>query len=244
MNDQPTAVRRNPIAVYSCFTGQHEPLNEASMGAGGAYDRVLFTDDPSVSYAGAQVVPIVGENLCPQKASRLPKICPHRFLPDHDWVIYVDNRAELRTDPVEIVARIEEAHPGLPGGRYLFPHPGRRCAYKETRIAAVKGMIEESVKQRILTAFKNHQMPRKLGMYMNTMMIQKMGNPVADAFNEVWWDTYQELCQRDQISLPLALWRTRYAAPELDFGVGEIGVWPVFTRRDRSKYRWKLQQAA
>lgn len=244
MADQGTATRNHAVAVYSCYTGQYEPLNTRSMGDGAGYDRVLITDDPGVAYPGAQVIGLEAEELNANAASRLPKLCPHRFLPDHDWVIYVDNRARLKADPAKIIERIERDHPGVPAGRYLFRHQRRKCAFRETRIAEAKGMIDSRTALRAIRTFKRAEMPRKNGLYMNTIMIQKMGNPVADAFNEVWWEAYQRMCKRDQISLPYALWLSRYDAPVLDFAVHDIAEWPVYTYVERSKFRRSVRDAA
>lgn len=244
MADQQTAIRKHSVAVYSCYTGHYEPLNTASMGAGEGYDRVLITDDTTVDYPGAQIIGLDPGILDANAASRLPKLCPHRFLPDHDWVIYVDNRARLKADPAKIVARIERDHPGTPSGRYLFAHQRRKCAFRETRVAEAKGMIDARTARRAIRTFKRAGMPRKNGLYMNTVMIQKMGNPVADAFNEMWWQAFQMMCKRDQISLPYALWLSRYDAPVLDFAVHDIAEWPVYTYVERSKYRRAVRHAA
>jgi hypothetical protein len=237
MHNGAVAKRHHRIAVYSCYTGRHEPLNTASLGAGLGYDRVLISDDPSLEYPGAQLIEMKIGELTAYAASRLPKICPHLFFPEHEWVFYVDNRASLTKDPNEIVKEIEATHPGAPAGRYLFRHLVRNCAFQETRAVQEKGMIEQSVANRIIKSFRHAGMPRKHGLYMNTIMIQKMGNPVADAFNLAWWQMYLDLCPRDQVTLPYMLWKTRYDPPILDFKVASIAEWPVYTVRDRRKFR-------
>lgn len=226
------------LAVYSCYFGQHEPLNPAAMGDGKGYDRFLFTDDPGLNLPGVETVCLDGRGLPPALLSRKPKICPERYLAAYDWVIYVDNRAVLEAAPHAITGAVEKRHPGgAPPGRYLFRHPGRDCAYRELRVCFGKGLVTAEQFHRTRDLFRTQGLPRRAGLYVNTMMIQKMGDPATAALNEAWYGLFLHLCKRDQISLSFALWKSGLAPRVLEEANSAFIRWPVFSHRDRAQFR-------
>lgn len=231
------------IAVYSCYLGKPEPLNIHSMGAGKDYDRVLFTDDPNVIYPGARVRLLETYGLPPEYASRLPKIKPHLYFKGYDWVIYVDNRANLIVHPQDLISRIVKAQGGkVPAARYLFPHRKRDCPYKELRACRRLGMITARDVKRIRAAYRRIELAKESGLFVNTMMVQKMGCPETDALNEFWWDMFLHFCRRDQITLPHALKFHEKAAVVLSMDQKEFIEWPVYSREVRAEFRQTVGQ--
>ncbi|SFT17568.1 Protein of unknown function [Sulfitobacter marinus] len=225
------------IAVYSCYFGKYEPLNLQSMGSGQGYDRVLVTDDPSLEYPGAQVIGGSGEADA-VIASRSAKLFPEPYFPNHRWVIYVDNRAALIQDPKEIVAEIEAAYVGdAPAGRYLFEHPDRECCYRELRVLTRMSKVTPEAHEQIKGTMQEAGFPAKAGLYMNTMMIQKMGDPATAKLNALWWWLFQTLCPRDQVSLPYAMWLNDYAPRVLSSMAQQYIEWPVYSFKDRRRFQ-------
>jgi hypothetical protein len=237
--DTPVVQRiRGEIAVYSCYFGKYEPLNLNAMGEGLGYDRVLFTDDDSLEHPGAQIIRLHDPDMTPALLSRAAKIRPDVYFEDHRWVIYVDNRASLNTDPKDIVAGIEAEHGGdAPQGRYLFPHHDRQCSYRELRILTRMNTITPEEHAEAKAVFEAAGFPARAGLYANTMMIQKMGDPATADFNAFWWDQFLALGKRDQVSLPFALWLKNMAPRVLDQVTRDFIDWPVYTYRDRRRFQ-------
>ncbi len=235
----------NPrILVYSCYFGFHEPFNPDATGAGVGYDRMVVTDHAALHLPGVTVLrPEVFESGDPGRMSRLAKICPHRFFFDYDWVIYVDNCAALITPPQSIVAQIEgQYEQAAPPGRYLFSHDKRSCAYREAWLCMVKGKISKSDYRQQVRRYKADGFPKDQGLFTNTLMIQKMGDPVTDVFNETWFDHFQSVSRRDQISLPYMLWKEGYPARITPFALSDIARWPLFAKWKRDRFRKRVSR--
>ncbi len=232
------------ILVYSCYFGFHEPLNPAATGTGIGYDRMVVTDHAALNLPGVTLLrPDAEMSADPGRMSRLAKMCPHRFFAGYDWVIYIDNSAMLTTLPQAIVAEIERDHGGqAPTGRYLFSHGKRQCAYREARLCMVKGKISRSDYRRQVRHYKAAGFPHGQGLFTNTLMIQKMGDPVTDAFNETWFDHFQSFSRRDQISLPFLLWEQGYPTRVTPFALSDIAQWPLFSKWKRAKFKKQVSR--
>lgn len=232
------------ILVYSCYFGYHEPFNPTATGHGVGYDRMVVTDHAALQAPGVTMLrPAAGASDDPGRMSRLAKICPHLFFADYDWVIYVDNSAALASQPQAMIAEIERQHAGMaPPGRYLFSHEKRSCAYREARLCMVRGKISRADYRRQVRHYKATGFPQDQGLFMNTLMIQKMGDPATDAFNETWYDHFQTYSRRDQISLPYVLWETGYPTRVAPFVLSDVAAWPLFSKWKRDKFRKQVSR--
>ncbi len=232
------------ILVYSCYFGFHEPFNPQATGSGIGYDRMVVTDHAALNVPGVTMMrPDSDAETDPGRMSRLAKMCPHLFFRTYDWVIYIDNSAVLLAAPQAIAAEIERGHPeGAPPGRYLFDHGRRSCAYREARLCLVKGKISRADYRRQVRYYKAEGFPEEQGLFTNTLMIQKMGDPATDAFNETWYDHFQSFSRRDQISLPFMLWKQGYPARLAPFAVADVAQWPLFSKWKRDKFRKQVSR--
>lgn len=232
------------ITVYSCYFGLYEPFNPEATAQEGDHARVVFTDHADLATPGVTFRQAEGEGDA-GRLSRLAKLRPHLFFGDQDWVIYIDNGAKLSLPPAEIVARIEALYPGgAPAGRYLFSHKRRVCAYREARLCMRQGKIPRADYRRQVAHYQAAGFPEDWGLFVNTVMIQKMGDPATDAFNDAWYDHYMAFSRRDQVSLPFMLWQTGYPLRVLPFGMTDIAVWPFFRRWKRLKFQASVARKA
>jgi hypothetical protein len=235
------AVSGPRILVYSCYFGIYEPFNPKATGDGQGYDRLVVTDQP-VSAPGIETLRDL-KHVHPDHAtathlSRLAKLRPHLFFADYDWVIYIDNSANLMCNPHQIVVEIEAAHAGLaPAGRYLFEHQRRHCAYREARLCMKKGRIPRADYRRQVQLFQQAGFPMDHGLFVNTMLVQKMGDAATDALNDAWYDHFLTYSQRDQISLPFLLWQMDYPVRLVPRPLFDLAHWPVFKKFRRVKFQ-------
>ena len=227
------------VLVYSCYFGVYEPFNPKATGSGAGYDRIVLTDQP-VSSPGIQIMQGVlgAEPGDATTLSRLAKMRPHLFFAQYDWVIYIDNSASLLVDPFDMIAQIEAAQGGeAPGGRYLFPHQRRTCAYREARLCMKKGRIPRADYRRQIQHYQAAGFPMDRGLFVNTMMVQKMGDPATDAFNDAWYAHFLTFSKRDQISLPFMLWQESYPIRLMPQSLFDLAQWPVFKKFRRVQYQ-------
>lgn len=227
------------IAVYSCYFGNPEPYTPDAMGAGHGYDRILFTDRPDLEVAeGVRREVLTSGDAGAIAASRLPKLCPHKFMSGYDWVIYVDNRARLRVDPAAFVAAIEARFPeGAPRTRYAFRHDRTQCIYREIKACQRMGYMTLEAREALIAAYRAEGLPSDAGLFVNTAMVQRMGDPAADAFNEGVFDHVTRVTRRDQIGFAYKVWREQFPLVVLEEGLADVVEWPLYSFRTRRRFQ-------
>ena len=88
--------------VYTCLFGDYERFNDFQYERSSDLDFVLFTDDAEIeSRYWRRIVMPLGMLDAP-RAVREIKTQPHRFLPEYDWSLFVDNTIRLKVPPNEI----------------------------------------------------------------------------------------------------------------------------------------------
>lgn len=86
--------------VYTTLFGGYELINEQEVAKESKIDFICFTDNPDLQSETWKIIytePIFP--LDPARSSRFVKICPHRYLPDYDSSLYIDNSVELLAKP-------------------------------------------------------------------------------------------------------------------------------------------------
>ncbi|WBU59192.1 hypothetical protein [Paracoccus albus] len=234
------------IVLYSCYFGDHEPLNINCLSPATTARKIVFTDHADLRSRG-----LPGDVECirlgsddPRIASRLAKICPHLVLPNTaQWAIYVDNRAYLKVAPETVVQNLENQFGLCPDGRYLFRHDSPRDPYRELRTVLGKGLISQSQYEHTKKLFQKSEMPRGKNLYVNTMMVQKMGDASTDRMNEHWLDLFSNACPRDQPILPYVMFKYDYPERIISKSVYDYIQWPAYKFKDRRRYRREALQA-
>jgi hypothetical protein len=93
--------------VYTVLTGNYEALCEAEIARDSSWDFICLTDNPDLRSETWQVrqvsFPFAHD---PGRNSRIPKACPHRYFPDYDMSLYIDNSVRLTQTPEQIVADV------------------------------------------------------------------------------------------------------------------------------------------
>jgi hypothetical protein len=236
------------LVVYSCYFGGYEPFNLGATGDGLGYDRVVITDDPTLRAPGVRVVCVDASgfpNCDPRQLSRLGKMCPHLFFSRYEWAIYIDNGAELRCSPLDIIQQLQTDYLGIPPpGRYLFKHRMRECAYREARVCLKRLKISRKDYRQQISQYKAEGFPENHGLYVNTVMIQRMGDPFTDRINEAWFEHYLNVSSRDQISLPYIMWKFAYPERALPFSLTDLAAWPKFRAWKRDRFRRSVERKA
>jgi hypothetical protein len=98
--------------VYTCSSGYSEHFNDFVYERDGI-DFVCFTDDPELRSDFWTINPMSRGLLDPARAAKQIKALPHRFLPEYDWSLYIENTVRLKTSPKrlfdEFLARVRSS---------------------------------------------------------------------------------------------------------------------------------------
>lgn len=188
------------LVLYTAHYGGSEPLNTDVFGGFDSCDRVLFTDNPKLEFPGARIVVDPLDGLDPARASRRSKLMPHRYLPEYDWSLYIDNNAILKVDPVEVFARLRALGPA---SFYAFPHPLRDCVYQEAHEISRRGKEDHKVIADVVRRYRDRGVPEHVGLIEGCFLLRNHHDPVLARFGDRWFEQVLSLTRRDQMSFPV-----------------------------------------
>ncbi|MGY6531827.1 glycosyltransferase [Glycocaulis sp.] len=211
------------VIVYTVLVGDYEALKEPEN-PDPRVRYLLFTDNPEVKTEHWEVVPLDTLGLSPRRASRLPKLLPHRYLPEHDISLYIDASITLIEPDI-----LSVAHRALQGVDIAaYPHFRRNCIYAEIDECLEQHKADPERSKALRDRLKKEQFPRDWGLLENAFLIRR-NSLVMRRINDIWFKEYISGPERDQFSLMYVLWRA-----EIPYGV--IGQEGNF--RNSSHLRW------
>ena len=156
----------NRIIIYSCISG--------------GYDKIIND--------GRLYVPPPDINATHRVKAKVAKILPHKFLPNHDWSIWIDANMKLKLTEEEFLKHFEYPDIGV------FNHPWRKSIAQE--INACKKAKLDSIKN------LEYHMGKGGTLAMCGFIIRK-NIPKVHKLNEEWWAEIKAGSSRDQISFSL-----------------------------------------
>jgi hypothetical protein len=89
--------------VYTALVGNYERLNEQPMAIGSGVPFICFTDDPNLrseSWEIRQISCVLQHD--PARSQREIKLRPHKYLPDFEASLYIDNNVLLTAPPAAV----------------------------------------------------------------------------------------------------------------------------------------------
>lgn len=120
--------------------------------------------------------------------AKIPKILPHKFLPPHEYSIWVDSNIHLKVEPQKLIDLFENPLCGV------FVHP-----YRTTINEEINACIElDSIKN--LNYHKN-----KSGALAACGFIIRKNTEEVNILNEKWMTEILLGSSRDQLSFPYTL---------------------------------------
>jgi hypothetical protein len=226
------------ICVYTVLLGAHELLNEQPMAKESQVDFICFTDNKELvsnTWAIRIIEPIFPFDLA--RNSRIPKICPHRYLPEYDVSLYIDNTVVLKKKPEDIFKDLI----GQNSSDFTcLKHSYRETVLDEfTEVAFLQyddlNIIAEQLNSYFLSAPEVlEEKPLKGGF-----LLRNHKEPAVIAAMEEWLANVLRYSRRDQLSLNYVLRRNKVLVNRLDLDVfdNEYFDWPVIVGRDLEKYK-------
>ncbi|MGB3147089.1 MAG: glycosyltransferase domain-containing protein [Paracoccaceae bacterium] len=201
------------IVIYSALYGDSEPLNLDVFGGFTSVRRVFFTDRADLRLPGAEVIIDTEGGLDTTRASRRAKLRPHRYFPDEEWSIWIDNKSSLLRDPLAIV---EDLRPRTDVSFFAYPHFIRDCVYQEARAVLENGLEDHRIVADRLRQYRAEGMPEHAGLIEGHFIVRRHHDPAVSQFGDLW---FEELCRhsrRDQLSFPYLVWKTALPFAYLD----------------------------
>jgi hypothetical protein len=192
------------IVLYSALYGSAEPLNPDIFGGFPGVRRVLFTDRADTSLTGVEVIQDPLDGLDPARASRRAKLMPHRYFPEADWSIWLDNKSRLLREPIEVVAALQAQSDA---GFFAFPHFRRTCVYQEGQAIWENGLDDHRIVRDRLQVYRAEGMPENAGLIEGHFIVRRHHDPDLSRFGERWFEQVLRYSRRDQLSFPYLAWK-------------------------------------
>lgn len=196
------------LVLYSALYGHKEPLNTGVFGPFTSARRVLFTDRTDLEFPGVDIIHDPLSGLDPARASRRAKLMPHRYFPDEDWSIWLDNKSCLRMDPQAILAALKSQSAAT---FFAFPHFRRSCVYQEGQTVWENGLDDYRTVRERMTTYRAEGMPENAGLIEGHFIARRHHDPATADFGDRWFEHVLRFSRRDQISFPYLAWKTGFS---------------------------------
>lgn len=202
------------IYVYTSLTDGFDNLRPPCCPVDANVRYVCFTNIPNLPrvfpWEYRPVYPV--GDAC--RTARVPKILPHLMLPDDaEYSIYHDGNFQLRLDPNGMIGELLG-----PEQWAAHKHPCRNCIYEEADILLKEKIGTRDLIEGEVERYKAQQYPKNAGLWANGLIVRRHTPEVAE-LNEAWWKLYSEGCERDQLSFPVAMRRSRCPVRTIDANV-------------------------
>ena len=186
---------------YTVISGPYDKLKTPTTISKG-WRYICFTDQNIVSDIW-EILPIPGElnYLSQVKRQRCLKTQPHRFLPEHEWSVYVDANITIEVGMWKLVRDI--------CGKEDFSvtrHSERDCIYveREKCLALKKDDGVESEEQ--IKRYQKEGFPTHFGLNETGLLVRHNVDWVK-TLDDMWWNEIEKGSHRDQLSFNYCLWK-------------------------------------
>lgn len=186
--------------IYTCLTNNYDSLKIPEF-LDSDCDYICFTDRPVYNYGVWECREYLSIKNDPTRTSRHPKICPHIYLSDYDYSIYIDANFIPTVSLKNLFSNFSSSNILYSGVK----HPWRDCIYDE--LEACKKSKKDSISSldSTLDMYKKFKIPKKIGLFENNLIYREHNNKEVICTMETWWDLYNRYSRRDQLTLMVAL---------------------------------------
>ena len=204
-------VRRTPtlhiepsraVALYTCCFGNYTGLREVDCRFDDC-DYICFTDNPELKSKTWEIRVVSHNFSSPISASRHPKILPHLYLPDYSATLYVDANISVRVSPTSLVNRYLDQAPF-----WVPKHFARNCLFAEAVECVVLRRGTTAAIRKEVAYYELVGTPKNFGLSENGVLLRAHNQSDVIELMELWWDLFSRGSLRDQLSLPVALWKS------------------------------------
>lgn len=184
--------------IYTSVVGDIDALMQPQV-VDPRYDYICFVRKSEGVDGGVwQLREIPAAIADDRMLSRYPKLHPEELLTGYEWSIWIDGNISIRSDG--FYKHIDELIAA--GVQMSAPrHPLRDCVYDEAYAVVAADKERYSVARRVIKFLRDKGFPRHAGLFENSILLRRGGDPALAAMDSMWWDCLQTLSGRDQLSL-------------------------------------------
>ena len=216
--------------VYTTLFGDYELINEQEVAKESNIDFLCFTDNPDLQSETWKIIysePIFP--LDPIRNSRFVKICPHRYLPDYDSSLYIDNSVKLLVKPETIFNDL--LYPEV--DFVLMKHSFRDTVLDEfnevnqLKFEFIDRIIEQLNDYKSISPDILNQKP-----YWGGFLLRKHNVPLIAKAMEDWLFQILRYSRRDQLSLNYIIdkYNLNISSLDMDNHLSIYHKWPTSNR--------------
>jgi hypothetical protein len=211
--------------VYTCLFGFSEHFNDFVYPRDDT-DFVCFTDDPDLRSKFWTMRLVRRGDLDPARMTKRIKALPHRFLPEYDFSLYVDNTVRLKVPPARL---FDEFLAPSRSPLVCFRHPERDCVYQEAEeVIALAFDDPERVREQ-MRVYRQRGYPEHNGLAKTAFLLRRHRDPSLAPVLERWHEQVLRHSKRDQLSFNPVTWFEGFEVGylDLDFKKFLLLDWPV-----------------
>ena len=216
--------------VYTTLFGDYELINEQEVAKESDIDFLCYTDNPDLQSDTWKILytePIFP--LDPIRNSRFVKICTHRYLPDYDSSLYIDNSVKLLVKP-EIIFN-DLLYPEV--SFVLMKHSFRDTVLDEFNEV---NRLKYEFLDRLLEQLNDYNLvyPNILMKkpYWTGFLIRRHNNSLLNKAMEDWFFQILRYSRRDQLSLNYIVenYNLNVSSLDMDNHLSIYHKWPTSNR--------------
>ena len=190
----------NKRVIYTSLVGDIDSLMQPEI-VDSRYDYICFVRKGQA--AGVQdgvwqlrEIPVDIDD--DRMLSRYPKLHPEELLPGYEWTLWTDGNLSVRSQEFyDLIESLVQA-----GVQMAAPvHPSRDCIYDEAYAVVAAGKENYRNASRVISFLKAKGFPRHAGLFENSILLRRAGDPAVAEMDKMWWNCLQTLSGRDQLSL-------------------------------------------
>lgn len=192
------------IVVYTCISGKYDNGNEPRFTLNPNITYIMYTNQNIQSKVWEiRPIPDCLNSLNDVQKNRYLKMHPHEFFDEYDYSIYIDGNVQVISDMSGLVNAIDDTV-----GFSMHFHSVRECIYQEAVACQAykkgnpKGITDD------VERYSSEGFPKDYGLLECTVFATDVHNEISKKVFEDWWQEFQNAKSgRDQLSLPVVLWR-------------------------------------
>lgn len=189
----------NDIAIFRSIFGDFDDLLPVKNIYRDEADFYLVTD--KIKTDEYTVINIVPQTKKPRRESRRAKLCPHLFLPDYEYYIYLDGSVQILDSPRHLIKKYLRDYDIA-----VLKHPWRDCIYQELTVCAEKGYVGKANAEKHKQFLRSEGYPENNGLTENGVILRRNTDRIQH-FGEFWAEIYYQFTQRDQHSFCYCAWK-------------------------------------
>jgi len=219
------------LVVYTVLTGHYSDLYNPFLPEWKGFEKICFTDNPSIASNGWRLIKLDDHFLDPTRAARRPKLLPHLYLPEFEYSLYIDTTVKLRMNPLDII----RLHANQKVHFWCFRHPWRNCIYEEAEEVISLGYDDERRVREQMDHYARLGYPKNKGLIACGILLRKHNDPAVIQLDEIWFEHILRFSKRDQLSFNFVAWQLNFEYGLFD---GELTdnqfiSWPGFPDQSR-----------